>query len=552
MENMNEVEFLITDGIVEGVAFPANSKNLVVTLPEGMREWRNTCRDFFWVAENDDRDIDWTYWQPVSLIVPCISELYIPDSLEVLGEGAFWAHSFRKAVVGNGIKELPNNCFALSNYFSFEKKWYINKSNSFDVYLSDSVSIIREGAFARNYNLRKIRLAAPVENIHELAFTDCYALRKVIVPKALVKDYEEYFYQKPFYKEQFEVVAEEEYDFNTEISEACVSQKTVSVAFDGGVYDYYSLCDVELGDKVCVSGKMHDFQGEVVRVKSLQQLMNATERVYFAEKNAAMSIEFTEKEQKKAKEKILTAAQAKKKTLFKIFRDNIKFGLYNDEEVFRAVLECDGGLIQYGDENIVSNRDLMKLALQNTTDNLFLSIKHFNDDKELALMQIEKDFSTILCLSDRLQKDEDIRAAAAEFGAEKSFLEDVYGVDSITYEVVKGFVKKKGYNLGDFSDFVDDVELLKIAVMNSKELLSCSWVPAWVKADAEICYYAVVKGNILQLEYVSSTLKSNAIFVAAVLSAKPNASKYFTATQIQSASALGKIPEKKFFEMIKN
>jgi hypothetical protein len=183
---------------------------------------------------------------------------------------------------------------------------------------------------------------------------------------------------------------------------------------------------------------------------------------------------------------------------------------------------------------------------------LFLSIKHFNDDKELALMQIEKDFSAILCLSNRLQCDEEIRAAAAEFGAGKELFEDVYGPDSITYEVVKGFVKNKGYNLGDFPDFVDDVDLLKIAVTNSKELLSCSWVPAWVKSDAEICYYAVVKGNILQLEYVSSTLKSNAIFVAAVLSAKPNAAKYFSATQIQSAAVLGKIPEKKFLEMIKN
>jgi hypothetical protein len=104
----------------------------------------------------------------------------------------------------------------------------------------------------------------------------------------------------------------------------------------------------------------------------------------------------------------------------------------------------------------------------------------------------------------------------------------------------------------DFPDFVDDVDLLKIAVTYSKELLSCSWVPAWVKSDAEICYYAVIKGNILQLEYVSSTLKSNAIFVAAVLSAKPNAAKCFSATQIQSAAGLGKIPEKKFLEMIKN
>ena len=103
----------------------------------------------------------------------------IPDSVEVVGEGAFAACSgLNELRLGRGIKKIEKRAF---------RKCRSLKS----VVIPGSVEVVGEGAFAFCVELEELQLGAGIKKIEKRAFRDCSSLRRVVLPstlEALVRD----------------------------------------------------------------------------------------------------------------------------------------------------------------------------------------------------------------------------------------------------------------------------------------------------------------------------------------------------------------------------
>lgn len=222
--------------------------------------------------------------------------------------------------------------------------------------------------------------------------------------------------------------------------------------------------------------------------------------------------------------------------------------MQDDKKLFYLALPTDGSLIRFGGKEILHDRHLMILALQNTTDDLFRTTDYFIEDKEIVCLQLERRYNSFRNLSEAFRADEDVRIKLIESGAPYQFVSEFIAEEEFNYRLVEAFVRKKGYNLKCFERFYNDRALWKIAVTNSKEILLESWVPAWVKKDPEICYYAIAKGNIAMLPAVDESLRNLHIFIAAILTVKPKMEKYWNIELVSKAKELGKVSEKKYLE----
>lgn len=433
-----------------------------------------------------------------------------------------------------------------------------DKYNPIDLYIPDCVKEIKALAFENCWNIRSVRLPMPASGLDQEAFFGCYFLERVVVPKGRKEEYEEYFYRQPFYKGQFCVVEEgneESGKIDPDIVEKLHYKLIISVTFENKTYDYASVYDVRLGDEVYVTGSMAGEKGRVTRIMGeLQQNNSIFYKIVLLAKRGrpAIKADYTEKEQKKAREKILAAFRERKNNAATVFKRNIVFGLQDDKELFSLALRMDGGLIRFGGEKILQDRQLMILALENTTDDLFRTTDYFIEDREIVCLQLERRYESFRNLSEAFKADEDIRVKLIESGAPYEFVSQYIAEDEFSYRLVEAFVRQKGYNLEYFKRYYEDRELLKIAVLNSREFLFSSWLPAWVTKDPEICYYAIAKGNITMLPAVDESLRNSLIFIAAVLTVKPKADKFWDIELVSKAKELGKVSEQKYMEYWKN
>ena len=325
----------------------------------------------------------------------------------------------------------------------------------------------------------------------------------------------------------------------------------ISVSFGNKTYDYTSVYNVRLGDDVYVTGSMAGEKGTVTRIMGELPYGNAIsyQDVLFAKRGGHVAkAEYTANEREKARKKIITAFTEEQKNAVTIFKKNIGFGLQDDKKLFYLALPTDGSLIRFGGKEILHDRHLMILALQNTTDDLFRTTDYFIEDKEIVCLQLERRYNSFRNLSEAFRADEDVRIKLIESGAPYQFVSEFIAEEEFNYRLVEAFVRKKGYNLKCFERFYNDRALWKIAVTNSKEILLESWVPAWVKKDPEICYYAIAKGNIAMLPAVDESLRNLHIFIAAILTVKPKMEKYWNIELVSKAKELGKVSEKKYLE----
>ena len=102
-----------------------------------------------------------------------LTSVAIPDSVEVVGEGAFSDCSgLEELRLGKGIKTI-------------EKEAFYSCSSLQSVAIPDSVEVVGESAFARCSGLNELRLGRGIKTIEKDAFRDCSSLRRVVLPSTL-------------------------------------------------------------------------------------------------------------------------------------------------------------------------------------------------------------------------------------------------------------------------------------------------------------------------------------------------------------------------------
>ena len=101
-----------------------------------------------------------------------LTEITIPDSVEVIGHGAFYDNGYlRNITFGSGVKSIGELAFG--------------KTDVKNVVLPDSVETIEKNAFQRCLNLKSVALNEGLTSIGEGAFKGCNDLNKVFIPKAV-------------------------------------------------------------------------------------------------------------------------------------------------------------------------------------------------------------------------------------------------------------------------------------------------------------------------------------------------------------------------------
>ncbi len=110
-----------------------------------------------------------------------IESLVIPDSVKIIHSEAFSGSKIKMIKIGNGLTELPDNCF--SNCELLE-----------EVDIPDSVSSIGEFCFSNCKNLQSIKLSNSIENILKETFSGCSRLTKISLPQSMSSIGERAFY----------------------------------------------------------------------------------------------------------------------------------------------------------------------------------------------------------------------------------------------------------------------------------------------------------------------------------------------------------------------
>ena len=104
-----------------------------------------------------------------------ISSLNIPDSVESLGEYAFYANPFITSVtIGNGVTRIENAVFSSCN-------------NLVSVTLGNSLQSIGDSMFSGCHKLENVTIPETVTSIGSYAFSNCYSITSVVIPDLVMK-----------------------------------------------------------------------------------------------------------------------------------------------------------------------------------------------------------------------------------------------------------------------------------------------------------------------------------------------------------------------------
>ena len=94
-------------------------------------------------------------------------EFKIPDGTEEIGECAFVCSNIDRVIFGGGIKKIGSfSCSGIS-----------------EIVLPDTLEVIPEGSFSQCFNLESITLPPSLRYIGDLAFEECERLKTVHIPK---------------------------------------------------------------------------------------------------------------------------------------------------------------------------------------------------------------------------------------------------------------------------------------------------------------------------------------------------------------------------------
>ena len=94
-------------------------------------------------------------------------EFKIPDGTEEIGECAFVCSDIDRVIFGGGIKKIGSfSCSGIS-----------------EIVLPDTLEVIPEGSFSQCFNLESITLPPSLRYIGDLAFEECESLKEVHIPK---------------------------------------------------------------------------------------------------------------------------------------------------------------------------------------------------------------------------------------------------------------------------------------------------------------------------------------------------------------------------------
>ncbi|MBQ8350659.1 MAG: leucine-rich repeat domain-containing protein [Clostridia bacterium] len=133
-----------------------------------------------------------------------ITEISVPDSVKVLGEGAFSSCFYlTKVTVGAGITVLPDYTFSgcmqltsviLPDGLTTIERFVFSSCRALEsITLPDSVTEIGMDAFSSCAVLKSVDLGAGLKKLHDNVFYDCAALEEITLPASLTVIYEKVF-----------------------------------------------------------------------------------------------------------------------------------------------------------------------------------------------------------------------------------------------------------------------------------------------------------------------------------------------------------------------
>lgn len=176
VEEMGDVEFLaISDGIleIEDQVFDeyVEKRNYNLVAEERIAGWRDhTIKPGIQTVVFPDslkRIEDRAFFNMV-----CLKNIHFGNSLEHIGEFAFYSCRLGKIELPGSIKDIGESAFATC--FCLES-----------VKLSEGIEVISEQMFYRCTSLREVVLPSTIKEIGKHAFLACYDLGKINLPEGL-------------------------------------------------------------------------------------------------------------------------------------------------------------------------------------------------------------------------------------------------------------------------------------------------------------------------------------------------------------------------------
>ncbi len=162
-ENLSEIQiesgdsdYIVEDGVVLDKA-----KSQLILYPGGKK-------DTSYVVPSTVSEIAYSAFAGNKYV----ETVKLPESLEVLGDGAFMeCTSLRKANIPSGVQEILNETFAYTALESVE--------------IPEGVTSIGAGAFKLASKLSSVKLPSTLESIHTSAFSGCPELKSIEIPKGV-------------------------------------------------------------------------------------------------------------------------------------------------------------------------------------------------------------------------------------------------------------------------------------------------------------------------------------------------------------------------------
>jgi len=127
----------------------------------------------------------------------CLKNIHFGNSLEYIGEFAFYCCSLKKIELPGSIKEIGESAFERCNYLEsvklsegievIPKEMFCYCTRLHEVILPSTIKEIGNHAFLACLDLKKINLPEGLTVIAEGLFADCVSLKEIYIPKSVTQ-----------------------------------------------------------------------------------------------------------------------------------------------------------------------------------------------------------------------------------------------------------------------------------------------------------------------------------------------------------------------------